>query len=96
MFDYLYNFIFNICKQNTLPILPINEIQQIENDSFDLSIERTVYKLLVNKITKTLTITYDDFNTIYLLPVDKKIRIIQIINRAMKNEPLMLTLSQDN
>lgn len=89
MFHFLYNFICNFCKPNPLQILPVDENQPInedhrqEIDSFDIAIERTVYNLIFNKIIRNLKLSVDDFNTIYLLPFDKKMKIIQLINKLM-------------
>lgn len=89
MFHFLYNFICNFCKINGLKILPVDENQPInedhirENELFDIAIERTVFNLLFNKIIRNLKLSVDDFNTIYLLPFDKKMKIIQLINKLM-------------
>jgi len=98
MFKLIYNFVFNLCKSNEVQILPIDENpvynETVNKDAFDKAIEGTVYKLLVNKITRNLKLTLDDFNIIYLLPFDKKIKIIQLINRLMRNESLLLTYEE--
>jgi hypothetical protein len=83
MFSFLYNFICNFCKPNPLQILPINETTRRDNDLLDIAIERTVFNLLFNKIIRNLKLSVDDFNTIYLLPFDKKMKIIQLINKLM-------------
>jgi hypothetical protein len=40
-------------------------------------------ELIFNKIIRNLKLSVDDFNTIYLLPFDKKMKIIQLINKLM-------------
>ena len=83
MFCFPYDFLYNFCKPNIVRIIPIDENPIGEFVSFDIAIERTVYNLLFNKITRNLKLSIDDFNTIYLLPFDKKLKIIQLINKLM-------------